>query len=177
MGSWVDARPTGKTVDDGTYSYIAINTNASPDRNLLWFVDYTTDTKGANAFQTKGNPTSTLAMYFTVNDKLQPGLYRAGVYFLNTTGRVLPSKLTYKPSKDEDYSTQLTLEDISTKYLQKWYLPEFEISEEIMYYPQLLVQWGSGTDEGVIWGIFLEKWEENASKQLVTSGYIDDGDE
>lgn len=183
MGSWVDARPQGKTVSDGTYSFPITewNVNASPDRNNIWFVDYEAKKNGANAFAADGAVTSTAYMFFTENDTLQPGKYRAGFITLHDSDdRKTPYKIMYNPSRDTgSYLGMFEATEAPTEYMTFLYTNEFTIDEEMMYYPQFEVTWMSisGNTSGVIWGAWLEKWEEDTSKQLVTSGYIDDGDE
>ena len=184
MGSWVDARPQGKTVSDGTYSFPSGDwgINASPDRNKIWFVDYESREGGATVFAQANTLKSTANMHFSNSDTLQPGKYRAGFITLHdSNNRKTPDKIMYNPSKAHGSSFLGVFEATSppTEYMTYLYTSEFTIDEEMIYYPEFEVTWMriSGNEPGVIWGAWLEKWEENPSNQLVTSGYIDDGDE
>lgn len=179
MGSWVDARPQGKTVSDGTYSYTNVINSISPNRNKAWFIDRDKLDNGAPIFTDYTRTYAYMDMYFTTNDKLPPGTYRFAIVLLqDMKNRQYMNKTKFYPCKGRtDIMKELEMTEAQTNYITAHYSEPFEIPEEIMYHPYYDFSFDLNNDSPVLYGLFLERWEENPSNQLVTSGYIDDGDE
>ena len=179
MGSWVDARPSGKAVSDGTYNYTKVITSMSPDRNKAWFINRDTLNNGGAIFTDNSGTYAYMDMYFTTNDKLPPGTYRFAIVLLqDIPNRQYMNRTRFYPCKGRtDIMKELIMTEAQTAYITATYSEPFEIPEEIMYHPYYDFSFDRNNDSPVLFGLFLERWEENPSNQLVTSGYIDDGDE